>query len=78
MRAILIDHGDDPALVDRRLRLAHDQPARMPPMTGKIADDPGIDKTGAALKAQRFALEDIARELSARDITFPTPFLMRR
>ncbi|WP_323002254.1 HDOD domain-containing protein [Denitromonas sp.] len=44
-------------------------------MTGKIADDPGIDKTGAALKAQRFGmLEDIARELSARDITFPTCF----
>ncbi|MCK6406316.1 MAG: HDOD domain-containing protein [Rhodocyclaceae bacterium] len=38
-------------------------------------DNPQLDKTADALKAQRFhMLEDIARELSAGDISFPTCF----
>ena len=38
-------------------------------------NDPGINKTDDALKAQRFRmLEDIAAELSAREISFPTCF----
>ncbi len=44
-------------------------------MTEHFTDDPNIDKKDEALTAQRFRmLEDIARELSAKDISFPTCF----
>ncbi|TVO58636.1 HDOD domain-containing protein [Denitromonas halophila] len=44
-------------------------------MTEHFTDDPNIDKKDAALAAQRFRmLEDIARELSAKDVSFPTCF----
>lgn len=40
-----------------------------------MTTDPGEDKKDAALKAQRFhMLEDIAKELSAGDVSFPTCF----
>ncbi|MBT0963725.1 HDOD domain-containing protein [Denitromonas iodatirespirans] len=44
-------------------------------MTHALPDDPAVDKKDMALRAQRFRmLEDIAEELSSRDVSFPTCF----